>query len=178
MISSCWLAERHPESCSRVNRRRVPVYYAGLQTPWSWNASVQFSLGVLTADINGQEASAEVDWSSLRAAMQPSNINPAAWSAIWDNFISRNGTTWTDYVRMLDRASAYLGRQGVQVKDINQILTFEFLIADGLYPSGVLATGRDAGIEAPGSSLTFTRSFGATISSRYSSGILGWGLVS
>jgi hypothetical protein len=29
--------------------RRVPIYYAGLQTPWTWNPTVQFCTGVLPA---------------------------------------------------------------------------------------------------------------------------------
>jgi YD repeat-containing protein len=155
--------------------KRVPVYFAGLQTPLSGNTSIQFSLGVLAEGDNSEAASSKVDWSSLKIAMRPSEIDAGAWDAIWANFLKRTGTTWTNYVRMLDDTSTYLSRQGLRVTDVNQLLAFEILLANGLNPLSTLVSVIDVAIEAPGLSLAFARIFGGTISSRYSSGILGRG---
>jgi hypothetical protein len=83
---------------------QVPVYFAGLQQPWSWNANVEFTLGVLTAD-NSDPA----DWSSLKGGMKPASISAEAWDSIWASFVRQVGTTWGDYVKMLDDNAAYRG---------------------------------------------------------------------
>ena len=149
----------------------VPIYYAGLQQPWDFRqGAVEFSAGVLTAD-NAET----VDWASLKDSMRPDTINSEAWDVIWASFITQVGTTWGDYLRMLDDNAAYLGRLGITETDVSKLLAFEFMQADGLSPLRSLAGAVDAAMEAPGLPLTFTRSFGSTISSRFELGPFGRG---
>jgi RHS repeat-associated protein len=147
---------------------RVPVYYAGWQQPWDWGHPFIFELGVLTAD-----NTAPVDWSSLKDGMKPASITAEAWEALWASFASQVGTTWGDYVRMLDDNAAYLGRMGQRVVDVGQLLSFEFLQADGLSPLRTLAGAVDAAVEVPGLPLVFSHTFAEPISARYELGPVG-----
>jgi len=149
---------------------RVPVYYTGWQQPWDWSHPFIFELGVLTAD-----NTAPVDWSSLKDSMKPASITAEAWEALWASFLGQVGTTWGDYVRMLDDNAAYLGRMGQRVVDVDQLLAFEFLQANGLSPLRTLAGAIDAALEAPGLPLIFSRTFAEPISARYELGPLGPG---
>jgi RHS repeat-associated protein len=150
---------------------RVPVYYAGWQQPWDFAyPPMNWNLGVLQADDTNV-----VDWSALKDSMKPASIGSEAWDAIWAGFASQVGNTWGDYVRMLDDNAAYLGRLVQRVVDINQLLSFKLLQADGLSPLRTLASAVDAAVEAPGLPLVFTRSFGATISQRFELGPFGRG---
>ena len=146
---------------------RVPVYYAGWQQPWGFQ-TMQWTLGVLTAD-----NTEPVDWASLKESMRPASIGAQAWDAVWASFTSQVGSTWGDYVRMLDENATYLGRLGEWVTDVGDLLAFEFMQADGLSPLTTLSSSVDAAVEAPGLPLVFSRSFPATISGRFDLGPLG-----
>ena len=149
----------------------VPVYYAGMQTPWDFSdGQFEFNLGVLAAD-----NSTTVNWAELKDDMRPAAISTAAWDAIWPNFTAQAGDTWGDYVRMLDDNAAYLGRLGQRVVDIGDLLAFEFQQADGLGPMRTLASAVDAAVEAPGLPILFSRVFSGPISQRYELGTLGYG---
>ena len=148
---------------------RVPVYWAGWQQPWS-ASNFEFRLGSLSAD-----DTTPVDWNTLKPEMRPDTISEEAWEAIWSNFVAEVGTTWGDYLTMLDENAAYLGRLGQQVLDVGQLLGFEFLQADGLAPVSYLASGLDAWAESPGLPLAFGRRFPQAISQRYETGPLGRG---
>ena len=76
---------------------------------------------------------------------------------------------------MLAENAAYLGRLGQQVSDVSQLLSFEFMQADGLSPISYLASGIDAWAESAGLPLNFGRTFPQTISQRYETGPLGRG---
>ena len=149
---------------------RVPVYFTGLEQPWSWAPTVEFTLGVLTA-----EDATPVDWASLKDGMRPASISAQAWDAIWASFTPQVGSTWGDYVRMLDENAVYLGRLGERVVDIGELLAFEFMQADGLSPVTTLTSSVDVAVEAPGLPLVFTRNDGPTISQRFELGPLGYG---
>jgi RHS repeat-associated protein/uncharacterized repeat protein (TIGR01451 family) len=147
----------------------VPTYYAGWQQPWGCG-TVNWNLGVLKA-----EDPTPVDWTSLKDSMRPASIDAEAWDALWASFTAQVGTTWGDYVRMLDDNAAYLGRLGLRVVDVGQLLAFEFMQADGLTPLRTLAGAVDASVEAPGLPLVFRRSFAEPISHRFVLGPLGRG---
>jgi len=150
---------------------RVPVYYAGWQQPWDFHyPPMNWNLGVLRAnDTNA------VNWAALKESMKPATINAEAWDVIWAGFTNQVGTTWGDYVRMLDDNATYLGRLGQRVVDVGQLLGFEFLQADGLSPLRTLASAVDAAVEAPGLPLVFSRFFPASIAQRFELGRLGRG---
>ncbi len=150
---------------------RVPIYWAGWQKPWDFSyPAFDFDLGYLAVD-----DTTPVDWDTLKPQMQPDTISEEAWDPIWENFVAQVGTTWGDYLSMLDENAAYLGRLGQQVLDVSQLLGFEFMQADCLAPGSYLASGIDAWAESPGLPLTFGRTFPQTISQRYESGPLGRG---
>jgi RHS repeat-associated protein len=151
--------------------RRVPVYYAGWQQPWNFSyPPMNWNLGVLSADDTNV-----VNWAALKTNMQPASISTDAWDALWASFTAQVGMTWGDYVRMLDDNASYLGRLGDRVEDVGQLLSFEFMQADGLSPLRSLAGSTDASVPAPGLPLAFTRSFAEPISQRFALGSLGRG---
>ena len=116
-----------------------------------------------------------VDWASLKDGMKPASISAEVWDALWAGFTAGVGTTWGEYVRMLDDNAAYLGRLGLRVVDVGQLLAFKLMQADGLTPLRTLAGVVDASVEAPGLPLVFRRSFAEPISQRFSLGPLGRG---
>ncbi len=151
--------------------RRVPVYYAGWQTPWDFSyPPFEWNVGVLDAN-----NTTPVAWADMKNGMRPAYVNQEAWDVVWHNFTSLVGPTWGDYVAMLSRNALYLYRQGQRVDDIEPLLSMAFRQADGLSPLSTLATGIDAVIEAPGLPITFERSYGQPISRRFELGALGRG---
>ena len=149
---------------------QVPVYWAGWQAALAGHSSLNWNLGIVKAD-----DPTPIDWSSLETTMQPSTISADAWNAIWLAFTSQVGSTWGSYVTMLDNNAAYLGRQGLYVVDISKLLAFQFMQVDGLNPLRTLANSVDVSVATPGLPLTFSRSFGESISQRYAFGSLGRG---
>ncbi len=149
----------------------VPVYYAGLQQPWNFShTTIPFNLGVVyTTD------TAAIDWNSLKASLQPSWISSGAWDPIYNAVVAQAGGTSGGYVQMLDNNAQYLGRLGESVTDVGQLWNFSILQANGLNPISTLASAVDASMVTPGVSLSFGRSFGETINSRYQMGAFGRG---
>jgi hypothetical protein len=151
--------------------RRVPVYYVGWQLPWNFSyPPIQWNLGVLSAD-----DTTAVDWSELKAGMRPSYVRDDAWDAVWANFTAQAGSTWGDYMAMLDRNAVYLNRLGQRVEGIRYLLSLAFRQADALSPIPHLASGDDALVQAPGLPIAFHRAFAQPISRRYELGPLGRG---
>jgi RHS repeat-associated protein len=150
---------------------RVPVYYAGWQRPWDRRyRPINFNLGVLGAD------NADViDWPALKEYMRPPSISAEAWAPVFANLQAQTGTTWGDYVGMLSHNAHYLARLGTEITDIRDLLAFEVSQARGLSVVSGLTSSVDAQIDSPGPSLTFTRSFGVDIASRYTLDRLGRG---
>jgi len=148
-----------------------PTYYAGWQQPWNFSyPPVNWNLGVIQAT-----DPTPVDWSSQEYSLEPSTIPADAWNAIWMSFSNQVGTTWGGYVTMLDNNAAYLGRLGLNVEDVGELLAFQFMQDDGLCPLTTLASSVDASVATPGLPLTFGRSFGERVSQRYVSGPFGRG---
>jgi RHS repeat-associated protein len=149
---------------------RVPVYFAGLLRPASESTPVAYTLGVLSAD-----NATPVNWPAFKESMRPVTVSAEAWEQIWANFVAQVGTTWGDYVRMLDDNAGYLVRLGLRVADVGTLLAFELQQANGLTPIRTLARAVDATAEAPGLSLSFSRSFPVALSQRCELGPLGRG---
>jgi YD repeat-containing protein len=162
---------------------KVPVYYAGVQAPYSADSSFNFDLRYFTTS-----DADPIDWSSMQASLQPPGINPTAWGAIYANLAAQTGTTWGNFVQTLDNNAVYLSRlaQGfaqpnVRIAgvgahtDVSKLWALSFLRADGLGPIEPLASRTDASLPAPGLSLSFSRAFAEPIASRYNLGPLGFG---
>jgi RHS repeat-associated protein len=148
---------------------RVPIYYAGQQLPW-YGDRVQFALGIFETENNSA-----VDWLSLKTSMRPQSITVEAWDPIWSNFTNHVGATWGDYVSALNDNAAYLGRLGIRIADVSQLLAFKITQADGLSVIRSIASFTDASTPTPGLRLSFERIFPQSISRRYDLGVLGRG---
>jgi len=149
---------------------RVPVYFVGLQQPWNFaDNQVEFRVGV--AKDNG----AAVDWNSIGDSIRPDYVQPDAWQAIWNNFVSDVGGNWTGYLAALNENAAFLGTLGESTSEISRLLGFELRQAEGLSPIRYLAATTEAAMPAPGPDLVFSQAFAQPISRRYELGPLGRG---
>ena len=150
---------------------RVPVYYAGWQQPWDMGYStIYWNLSVLGVDNTN-----DIDWSSLKDFMRPSTMTAEQWEPVYRNLMSQVGFRWGDYTRALDNNARYLAKLGENVTDIRDLLSFEVMQASGLGLTRTLASALDAQVQAPGLSISFTRSFSSDIPSRFRSGRFGRG---
>lgn len=150
---------------------KVPVYYAGLLQPWDFSDNnVELEVrAIQTTDAY------PMDWAALKTATQPPGIGAEAWNVIFANVVAQTGSTWGNYVQMLDNNATQLGRLGEIVGDVGQLWNFQVEQANGLSPLSSLGSAVDASVPAPGLDLSFSRSFGSTINSRYASGAFGRG---
>jgi RHS repeat-associated protein len=150
---------------------QVPIYYAGLQQPWDFSDN-QVEFEVRVHDAGSTEA---IDWAGLKESLRPASVPTDAWDAIFANLTADVGTTWGDYVGMLNRNAVYLSRVGVDTSDVNRLFGFAVGQAVGLSPASSVTTADDAALVAPGLPLDFIRSFGGTITERYQAGPFGRG---
>jgi RHS repeat-associated protein len=151
----------------------VPIYYAGMQQPYTYISNFQFDLKVFTSTDTDP-----VNWNSLQSSLQPTGISNAAWNTIYGNLTSQLGNTWGGYVQMLDNEASYLGQLGEDVTDVSQLWGFAVQQADNaLNPIGpYLASATDDSLATPGSlSLDFSRVFASDIVGRDTMGPLGVG---
>jgi RHS repeat-associated protein len=150
---------------------QVPVYWAGwLASEWSSTEPIIFELSAVTAD-----NTTPIDWSALKTSLQPPDIAPAAWNALYPNLVARLGSTWGQYVTRMDADAAFLASVGDNVTDLSQLFTFEVQLADGLSPVSTPAAASDASVPSPGLSLSVDRVFSNSITSRYQTGPFGQG---
>ena len=150
---------------------RFPVYWAGWQKPWNFSyPPINFTLGVVESSNTDM-----IDWAEMKEDMKPDSLDARTWDALWQAFAAEAGTTWGSYVEMLQDNAIYLGRQGLFVIDIGDLLAFEFAQADGMNVVRTLASSTDAHVVAPGLDISFGRSYGQSISSRHALGDLGYG---
>ena len=150
---------------------RMPVYYAGLLTPWDFSDTrVEFVVGVLDPS-----STITVDWNSLKDSIRPDYVQADAWEAIWANFTAAAGPTWGSYLSMLDENAQYLDRLGEETNEIARLLGFELRQADALNPIRYLASATDAVVDSPAMDITFSRAYAQPISRRYEIGPLGRG---
>ena len=153
--------------------RRVPIDYAGWDSSqWDFNRPyLTFSLATIKAD-----DTTPVDWASKEASMQPPGIPAAAWHVMYSAILPQLGTTSGGYVRLLDDNCAYLGRQGLQVTDVNKLWGFIVAQSANAWPSPTFGSTTDDSLPTPGLlSLSFSRAFNNSIPGRFRSGILGFG---
>ncbi|BBO84834.1 hypothetical protein DSCO28_54000 [Desulfosarcina ovata subsp. sediminis] len=148
-----------------------PVYWAGWQQPWDYSyPPINFTLGVV------ENSNTDViEWADMKDDMKPDSLDADTWDALWQAFIAEAGTTWGSYVDMLQDNAVYLGRQGLYVNDISDLLAFEFAQADGMNVIRTLSSSTDAHAVAPGLDISFSRSYGQSISNRHALGGLGYG---
>ena len=153
----------------------VPVYYGGMEMPWSSHQTFSFDLRVFQTN----DADDTIDWSSLQSSLQPPNLSATTWGAIYANLTSPSniGTTVGQYARFLDAQAQSLGQLGEDVSNIGELWQFAILQADNaLFPAPQSAAATDISLPSPGTlSLDFSRQSLVSISSRQTLGPLGYG---
>ena len=150
---------------------KVDVIYGGLKQPWDLT-DTQIEFVVLVQDTGNTTA---IDWPPREEALRPFWIAADAWSPIFDNLQVQIGPTWGDYSQMIKDNNNYLQRIGQSMLDAERIFGFEVAQAIGISPISDLAVASDASLATPGLPLTFSRSFGNTITERYQLGPFGRG---
>ncbi len=116
-----------------------------------------------------------INWSSLEAGSQPSDISSAAWNVIWGNFTAAVGPTFGPYQTALDNLATYFSQIGIYTPDVNRLFDFALTQADATLPTPTLGSTVDASVPTPGLALTFERTFQQPISGRYQLGPFGRG---
>lgn len=71
-------------------------------------------------------ANETIDWNALKASAKPDNLTPAAWDAVWANFVASVGNTAGSYQAMLAENATYLSQIGEYTSDVERLLGFEF----------------------------------------------------
>ncbi len=152
---------------------RVPVYYTGLLQPWNFDdEEVAFDLTVTTED-----STETIDWDAIRDAARPPHVAADVWQRLWSHFAAETGSTWGDYVRMINANAAYLGLLGQHVADAAQLFNFALYQLGEMSPQPQFFEGTDAEVPTPGLALRLGRSFATTLLGRHRLGMFGrgWG---
>lgn len=150
-------------------RMKVPVSYAGLQTPYDFtDTKVEFEIRIRDANDSSPNSLGSLN-------SRPDWINTDAWSAIASNIVAAVGSTWGDAVYAFAQNAMYLDRLGQPTTDLSELYSFEVQQANGLSPVKTLAEVTDAEMPTPGIPLRFARQFSNTITSRYHLGLFGRG---
>ena len=152
-------------------KKKVPIQWAGWQKPWNFSyPPITFTLGIVQAD-----NSEPINWTDMKDDMRPDSVQIDTWEALWSNFIEGAGLTWGQYIQMLHDNAEYLGKLGLYVNDVSDLLAFEFAQADGLNIVRTLSSATDAHVPVPGLDITFGRMYSQNISNRYRQGVMGRG---
>jgi RHS repeat-associated protein len=137
--------------------------------PPGYNAQADFDLSL------PPDPTTPMNWSSLEASSQPSDINSDAWNVIWGNFTAAVGPTFGQYQAALDTLATYFSQIGIYTTDVNRLYDFALSQADATLPTQTLGSTVDASVPTPGLALTFERTFQQPISGRYQLGPFGRG---
>ncbi len=101
----------------------------GSQSP-NFHAGLSFLLSV------AGPADLAFDLASSKDDLRPFTVSPEAWDIIFNNLLTRIGTTVGQYVTALDEAANYLSRYGIYTSDIDRLLSFYLQQADNALPGG------------------------------------------
>jgi len=149
----------------------IPVTFGGLLKPWDMNDRVtNFSLGVIRSDDK-----TTIDWVSLGKSLKTPVLTDEAWNPLLANLRVAVGSTWGDFVKMLDANALYLGSIGAPTRDVAELLALEIRKADGTTGVALVESTIDASLPAAGGSLTLERTFASGVASRNTVGPFGYG---
>ena len=99
----------------------------------------------------------EPDWQQIEGSVRPSAVNTNTWLTLWANIRARMGTTWGDYVQMLDRLDGELSSPSDPIVDVRELFARLCELNPRYRPSSSMAGWlRDSGSGAglPGISVT------------------------
>jgi len=151
---------------------RVPVYWMGIADRAQDDGEVEITVQGLTA-----QNWFSVEWDEIEDDVRPPWVADDAWEVVWANYVAQTGSTWGDYVTMLDENAAYLGRLGVRENDVCDLNAFALRQADGLSRFTWLSGSLDAFHQVTGEPLVFPRLYPQPITRRYALGPFGRGWV-
>ncbi len=143
---------------------RIPLYFIPTLA-----GQIQFTLSEMVADAT------LVDWNAIEAEVRPPDIPDELWGVIWANFTARVGTTWANYLSVLDAQATYLAQYGNLTYDVRELFSAILGRASGVYLRQTLAASVDAYAPARGLPLTFSRVAFDTFAQRFTVGPLGRG---
>jgi len=61
------------------------------------------------------------DWSSIEAIIRPSTMSETEWNNFWGRIQPQIGSTWGDYVKLLNRMMVMVSEPGHPVRDVREI---------------------------------------------------------
>ncbi|MCS7466898.1 hypothetical protein NZK35_09600 [Stieleria sp. ICT_E10.1] len=146
----------------------VPIYYRAVGDANGRDST-------LTVRVREAGDSEAVDWPTYIAESKPETDSEEAWNAVAGNLVTLLGNTWDEYINTLSDNASYLDRLGREVSDVDELFDFIYQQANGIGVVPVLASATDASVPVPGIGLSHSRSFGNTITQRYSVGPFGRG---
>jgi len=152
-------------------RITMPVYYAGLLTPWDLT-DTQVEMEIRVFESTSTEL---IPWNDLSDELQPQTMRADAWEVVFANLSENVGSTWGQFVSVLSQNAQYLGRLGQNVTDVADLWSYEVQQAIGLNSVDTLSSALDASIATPGGGLSFGRSYSTSIDRRFEMSIFGRG---
>lgn len=147
---------------------RIPIYFT-VPPQLPSHHFIEFSIEVVSMERMTADDT-PIDWDEIEAEVRPADIDDTAWNAIWSNFKTQLGDTWTEYLQRLNDNATYssLYRQSVEGSlvagelsledfedissyDVGALLEFEFAkaAATSISPRAMLASAQDSSIPAP-----------------------------
>ena len=75
------------------------------------------------------------DWSAIEAAVRPSSISDSEWNTFWGRIQPRIGTTWGDYVKLLDRMVVSLSDPGNPIRDVRELFARQYAVNSNFQPA-------------------------------------------
>jgi hypothetical protein len=70
-------------------------------------------------------------WAKIKDQLQPAGVDPAAWNAIFNNFLGQVGATTEQYQFVMDQDASYFQSIGEPTQDVQRLLNFEIEKAGG-----------------------------------------------
>jgi hypothetical protein len=123
-------------------------------------------------------AASTIDWSGLKASLQPATVDTTDWNNVWSDFIGLVGTTTASLDTALATAATALQLVGQQTNDIATLLQYELFQASGAMAGTYLASATDIPATSSPLSLSLSRYYNGTLLGRDAPGAFGNGWTS
>ena len=147
------------------------VYYTGWQQPWDFSyPPFQLELSYVTA-----EDTTPLNWSDIVPSIGGSAETAALVKAY---LIEHAGTTWGDYIKMLNAKMKHLDSLGIGTQEVDTYDVVESMVSQAqgkVSPLSALASTVDIATQTTGLSLAVSRTYANDIVSHEKSSVFGHG---